>query len=195
MTRNYFTERGIVHTLLTAGLLAAGLMAGAAQAGLPPPTPAAQQAAAAKKAADAAQAAKDKESLAASMDAVTARWRSRAAQQGWKTHPAVAIAAAPAPAAAAGAAPAAGAAGTAPAAGPGSATGAASGAGGTSTGAAPTGQPAGQLTQAAASLPIRSEKLGTAPPSADVKKAPTQAQPRNATPTVQKGVPTDVSKK
>jgi hypothetical protein len=168
--------------------MAAVLSAGPVQAALPQPTPAAQQAAAAKKAADAAQAAKDKESLAASMDAVTAHWRSRAAQQGWKTHPAVAIAAAPAPAAAAGASPAAG---PAPAAG----TGSASGASGSSTGAAPTGQPAGQLTQAAAALPIRSEKLGTAPPSADVKKAPTQAQPKNAPPTVQKGTPKDVSKK
>jgi hypothetical protein len=168
--------------MLAAGLMAAVLSAGPVQAALPQPTSAAQQAAAAKKAADAAQAAKDKESLAASMDAVTAHWRSRAAQQGWKTHPAVAIAAAPAPAAAAGAAPAAG-------------TGSASGASGSSTGAAPTGQPAGQLTQAAAALPIRSEKLGTAPPSADVKKAPTQAQPKNAPPTVQKGTPKDVSKK
>jgi hypothetical protein len=42
---------------------------------------------------------------------------------------------------------------------------------------------------------IKSEKLGTAPPSEDVKKAPTRAQPRSMEPTVQKGTPTDVSKK
>jgi colicin import membrane protein len=104
------------------------------------------------------------------MDAVSAHWRSRAAQQGWKTHPAVAIAAAPG-------------------------AGSGSGLSGPITGAGPAGQPAGQLTQTGASLPIRSEKLGTAPPSADVKKAPTQAQPKNAPPTVQKDTPKDVSKK
>jgi colicin import membrane protein len=142
----------------TATLLGAGLAAGAAQAALPKPTPAQEQAAADKKAKADAQAAKDKESLTASMDAVASHWRSRAGQQGWKTHPPVAIAAA-APAATA-----------API-----------------TGAAPAGQPAGQLTPTGAAAPIKSEKLGTAAPSADVKKAPTQAQPRNAKPTVDKG--------
>jgi hypothetical protein len=149
-----------------------GLLAGGAQAALPKPTPAAQQAAAAKKAQADAQAAKDKESLMASMDAVSARWRSHASQQGWKTHAPVAIAAAPAPAAAGGAS-------SAPI-----------------TGAGPAGQPAGQLTAAGAALPIKSEKFGTAPPSEDVKKGPTVAEPKNAKPTVRKGsTPEDVSKK
>jgi colicin import membrane protein len=155
----------ITHTTITALLLATGMLAGGAQAALPKPapTPAQQEAAAAKKAKTDAQAAKDKESLSASMDAVASRWRSRAAQQGWKTHPPVAIAAA-APAAAGGSA--------API-----------------TGTAPAGQPAGQLTAAGAAAPIRSEKLGTAAPSGDVKQRPTQTEPRNAPPTVQKGTP------
>jgi hypothetical protein len=33
-------------------------------------------------------------------------------------------------------------------------------------------------------VPIRSEKLGTAAPSEDVKKTPTKAEPRDAPPTV-----------
>jgi len=144
---------------LTAALLAAALAAGPAQAALPKPTTAQQEAAAAKKAQADAQAAKDKQSLSASMDAVASHWRSRAAQQGWKTHPPVAIAAA------------------------------APGLAAPITGAGPAGQPAGQLTPAGAAAPIRSEKLGTAPPSEDVKKGPTQTQPRNAKPTVDKGTP------
>jgi hypothetical protein len=163
------------HPAIKAALLIAGLLlASAAWAALPPPTPAQQQAAAEKKAKADAQAAKDKESLAGAMDAVTARWRSHAAQQGWKTHPAVAIAAA---APAAGAAPVT-------AAGPASPP--------------PPGSPgAGNTTaagQASVNPAIKSEKLGTAPPSEDVKKAPTQAQPRDAKPTVDKGTP-DVKNK
>jgi colicin import membrane protein len=42
---------------------------------------------------------------------------------------------------------------------------------------APTGQPQGTLTAPSAQMPIRSEKLGTAPPSGDVKTA-TKPQPR-----------------
>lgn len=78
---------------LSAALLGA-LLGATAQAALPAPTPAQQQAAATKKAAADAQAAKDKESLAASMDAVSARWRANAAAQGKKVNPPVAIAAA-----------------------------------------------------------------------------------------------------
>lgn len=143
-------------------LAAAGLAlaAQAVHAALPPPTPAQQQAAAAKKAKDDAQAAQDKQDLTASMDAVSAHYRAHAAAQGWKTHPPIAIAAA-APAAV-----------NQP-----------------NTGAAPAGQPAGQLTQAGASLPIRSEKLGTAPPSADVKPRPTPAVPQGAPPAVVKDTP------
>lgn len=134
--------------------IALALAAAAAHATLPPPTPAQQEAAAAKKAAADAQAAKDKALLAASMDAISARWRSRASAQGWKTHAPVAIAAA-APAQA----------------------------------AAPAGQPEGKLTPAGAAAPIKSEKLGTAPPSADVKAGPTKAEPAGTKPTVQKGTP------
>ena len=147
-------------------MLALVLSAATAHAALPPPTPAQQEAAAAKKAAADAQAAKDKALLAASMDAVTARWRSRAGTQGWKTHaPAAIAAAAPAAPAATGA--------SAQAAAP----------------AAPAGQPEGKLTPAGAAAPIKSEKLGTAPPSTDVKAGPTKAEPRGTPPTVQKGTP------
>ena len=140
--------------------LALALSAATAHAALPPPTPAQQEAAAAKKAAADAQAAKDKASLAASMDAIAARWRGRAAAQGWKTHAPVAIAAA-APAAI----------------------------GGPAQVAAPAGQPEGKLTPAGAAAPIKSEKHGTAPPSTDVKAGQTKAVPAGPPPTVQKGTP------
>jgi hypothetical protein len=173
------------HPAIKAALLIAGLLlASVAWAGLPPPTPAQQQAAAEKKAKADAQAAKDKESLAASMDAVTARWRTRAAKEGWQTHPPVAVvAAAPAAAPVAGAAPAAG---SAPvtAAGPASPPPAGSLGAGNTTAAA----------QASSNPPIKSEKLGTAPPSEDVKKVQTRAQPPSAKPTVDKGTP-DVKNK
>jgi hypothetical protein len=167
------------HPALKAALLIAGLLlASAAWAALPPPTPAQQQAAAEKKAKADAQAAKDKLSLAASMDAATTRWRTRAGQEGWKAHPAVAVvAAAPAAAPAAGAAPvtAAGTASPPPAGSPGAGTTTAAG-------------------QASINPAIKSEKLGTAPPSEDIKKAPTRAQPESAKPTVDKGTP-DVKNK
>ena len=122
--------------------LALCALAGSASATLPPPTPAQAQAAAAKKAAAAEQAAKEKQELLASEDAIVARWRSRASSQGWHTNPAVPVAA-PAEAS------------SKPA-----------------TGNAPAGQPGGKQSATAASLPIRSEKAGTAPPSKDVKKKP-----------------------
>jgi hypothetical protein len=130
--------------LFTAWLLTAGL----AQATLPPPTPQQAAAAAQKKAQADAQAQQDKEKLAQSMDSVAARYRARAAKEGWTTHPPVAVTA---PAAAL-AAPA--------------------------TAQPPAGVPA--------TGPVRSEKLGTAPASADVKARPTQAMPRGAEPTVNK---------
>lgn len=185
----------------------------------PAPTPAQQQAAAAKKAAADADAAKAKEQLAASMDAVSARWRSRAASQGWKTHAPVAIAAAPAAGATAAGVPAPGP----------SATGAPPGTG--LSGAVPqavqttgvavtgkpmpgvaprvtgvsantiTGTPAGNAAASpgggaaprspqalqSANVPIKSEKLGTASPSPDVKNRPTQSMPKGASPAVDKG--------
>jgi hypothetical protein len=42
---------------------------------------------------------------------------------------------------------------------------------------------------AATAAPIKSEKLGTAPPSTDVKAGPTKAEPAGTPPTVQKGTP------
>lgn len=130
-----FTHKAIAALALCA-------LAGSASATLPPPTPAQAQAAAAKKAAAAEQAAKEKQELLASEDAITARWRSRAAAQGWHTNAAVPVAA---PAAALGT---------------------------PASGNAPAGQPGGKQSATAASLPIRSEKQGTAPPSKDVKKKP-----------------------
>jgi len=122
------------------------------------------------------------------MDAVSARWRGRAAQQGWKMHAPVAIAAA-APAAPAAAVPAAG----APAAAAGA--GAAPSSGGIVTTAGAGGQQAGQLPASPANPIVKSEKFGTAPPSEDQKAGPTKAEPRSASPTVQKGSPEGVSKK
>lgn len=64
---------------------------------LPKPTPQQAQEAAAKKAKAAIVAEKDKQLLIASMDALSARWRGRAASEGWQVHAPVAVAA-PAPA-------------------------------------------------------------------------------------------------
>jgi hypothetical protein len=139
-------ERMLMHLaekLLHIGV--AALMAsasGIAIAKLPPPTPAQAQAAAEKKAQADAQAEKEKQELAASMDAIAARWRARAAANGWPAHPptkvAVPVKALGAPAAQ----------------------------------SSPSGQPGGRRGSAAIEAPIRSEKAGTAPPSEDVKKAP-----------------------
>ena len=159
--------------MLAAALLAAASASLPAWAALPAPTPAQQQAADAKKAQAAAQAAKDKESLAASMESISSRWRGRAAQQGWKTHPPVAIAAA--------------------ASGPVAPAGAS--AGGIVTPAGAGGQQAGQLPASPANPIVKSEKWGTAPPSEDQKAGPTKAVPHGADPTVQKGSPENVSKK
>lgn len=177
--------------------LAWGAMATAA---LPPPSPAQAKEAAAKKAAADAKAAKEKEQLAASMDALSTRWRQRALDEGWKIKPPVTVPTATgAPVnLAAGAAPttnnvAAGIiVGTprfnttppdagAPAAPP---VNAARG----SAGAAPATGAAPHSPQAlnSANVPVKSEKLGTARPSEDVKKGPTRAEPKNAPPTVNK---------
>jgi len=188
-----------------------------AWAALPAPTPAAQQAAAVKKAAADAEAAKQKELLAASMESLSARWRSNAGAKGWTTHPPVAIAAAPAAGA-----PAAGAPGTAATAGtagvplPGAVPAAVQTTGVATTGTpmpgvAPsatgvsantlTGTPAGNAAASpgngaaprspqalqSANVPIKSEKLGTATPSTDVKKVQTQSVPKGASPAVDKG--------
>jgi hypothetical protein len=143
---------------ITCSVLAlAALLAATAQAALPAPTAAQQQAAAVKKAKDDAQAAQDKAALAAAMDAVAGRWRARAASQGWATRPAVAVAA-----------------------------GASAALPTPATGNAPSGQPEGKLSAQGAALPIRSEKLGTAPPSTDVKQGQTPAQPRGAPPALVK---------
>lgn len=215
--RTLTTLRSTIAAMLLLG------SAGTVLAALPvvAPTPAQQEAAAAKKAEAAAQAALAKEKLEASMDALSNRWRSRAASKGWTAHAPVAIAAAPAPAA--GAPGATGTPGTrgAAAAAPGVPLSGAVPAAVQTTGVATTGipmpgvaprvtgvsantitgTPAGKAAASpgdgaaprspearqAANDPIKSEKLGTATPSADVKKAPTQSVRKGASPAVDKG--------
>jgi hypothetical protein len=176
------------HTILTCVLVAGMGLAGAARAALPPPSPAQAQAAAAKKADADAKAAQEKERLAASMDRVSAHWRQRAASEGYKIVPPPAGAAAPVPLAAASdvTPPEAGVPAAAPAnAAPGTA------AASPATGAAPRSVHA--LRSAA--VPVKSEKLGTARPSEDVKRGPTPTLPPGAAPTVnKKGVPNDAPK-
>ncbi|WP_334187942.1 hypothetical protein [Noviherbaspirillum sp.] len=89
----------------TSGAAMGGTTSGAAATQVaPPPGGAApnvpaqtadQQAAAVKKQQAAAQAEKEKQDLAASMDKVAERWRSRATANGWETHPPTAVAAVP----------------------------------------------------------------------------------------------------
>lgn len=198
-------------------MLLALATAGSAWAALPAPTPAAQQAAAVKKAAADAEAAKQKTLLAESMDKLSTRWRSNAGAKGWTTHPPVAIAAAPAPGAPAAGAPAPGtAAATVGMPLPGAVPAAVQTTGVATTGTpmpgvAPrttgvsantlTGTPAGNAAASpgngaaprspqaleSANVPIKSEKLGTATPSIDVKKVQTQPVPQGASPAVDKG--------
>jgi len=178
-------------------LLVSAMLVQGAWAALPKPqlTPQQEQAAAAKKAEADAKAAKEKEQLAASMDALSARWRSQAPAKGWKINPPTAIAQAPAPgiqppqtlppaSGAPGVAssgvtpPQAGVAAPAPA-------GAAPG-----TSAAAPGHGAAPLSPQAlqsANVPVKSEKLGTAAPSKDVKTRPTQSVPKGASPAVDRG--------
>lgn len=166
---------------------AAGMgLAGAAFAALPPPSPAQAQAAAAKKAEADAKAAQEKERLEASMENISRRWRQRAASEGYKIVPPAALASAtPVPSVAASdvTPPEAGIPAPAPAnAAPDTAAAA------PATGAAPRSEQALR----SAMVPIKSEKLGTARPSEDVKRGPTQSLPRAAAPTVnKKGVPDD----
>ncbi|MEN3366796.1 MAG: hypothetical protein V7606_4070 [Burkholderiales bacterium] len=112
-----------------------------AAATLAPPTPEAQQAAAAKKAQADAQAEKEKQELAVSMDAVAARWRERAKENGWPVH-------SPTP------------------------VSAKQGLDAAAMQSSQSGQPGGKLGSVARETPVRSEKSGTAEPSADVKKNP-----------------------
>lgn len=167
--------------------LAGGLvLAGTSWAALPPPSPAQAQAAAAKKAEADAKAAKDKEALAASMDEISGQWRRRAAQEGWTIKPPPAVsgptgiaASDPTPASAGVPSPAP-----------------AGGAPGTS-GAAPAtaAAPLGARALHAANVPVKSEKLGTARPSEDVKQGPTRAEPAGTPPTVnKKNVPANAPK-
>lgn len=161
-------------------------LAGAAWAALPPPSPAQAQEAAAKKAQADAKAAKDKEALAASMDEISGHWRQRAAHEGWTIKPPPPVAGptgvaasdpTPASAGVPSPAPAGGAPGTAGAS--------------PATAAAPLGARALH----AANVPVKSEKLGTARPSEDVKQGPTRAEPAGTPPTVnKKGVPSDAPK-
>jgi hypothetical protein len=215
--------RSILRTLILAGVASSGM----ALAALPAPSPAAQQAAAAKKATADAAAEQAKLKLAASQDAISSRWRSRASSQGWTVRPPVAIAAAPAAGAAPGAAPGAvpgtpGSPGTqganagpvVPASGAVKAAVQTTGVAITGTpmpGVSPrvtgvsantiTGTPAGNAAASpgggaaprspqamqSANVPIKSEKLGTAAPSLDVKKEPTRSVKAGASPAVDRG--------
>jgi hypothetical protein len=161
-----------------------------ALAALPPPSPAQAQAAAAKKAQADAEAEQEKARLAATIDRVSTRWNQRAASEGYKIVPPTALAAsAPiAPVAASDVTPPE--AGI-PAAAPQNA------APGTKAAAPATGAaPRSVHALRSAEVPIKSEKLGTARPSEDVKRAPTPSLPRGAAPTVnKKGVPDDAGKK
>lgn len=169
-----------------AGLVASG---SAAWAALPKPalTQAQQEAAAAKKAEADAKAARDKELLAASIDSVSARWRAQAPAKGWRINPPVAIVAAPAaPAAAAPAAGAVPAGVTPPSAGM-PAAAPANAAPGTAAAAPATGAaPLSRQALNAANVPVKSEKLGTAAPSEDVKRSQTKAVPKGVGPAVEK---------
>jgi hypothetical protein len=121
------------------------ILSGSAVAALPPPTPEQERAAAAKKAEADAQAEKEKRELAASMDAVAARWREQAKANGWPVNPPTPVAtkqALDAPA----------------------------------TQSSASAQPGGKLGSAAKEAPRRSEKSGTVPPSADIKKKPDDAK-------------------
>lgn len=117
-----------------------------AMSALPPPTPEQAEAAAAKKAQADAEAEKQKRELAASMEKISDRWRSKAVANGWQTHPPTPVAAPvkalDAPAKQSG----------------------------------PSGQPGGKMGSAVDDAPKRSEKAGTALPSEDVKKAPADKQ-------------------
>ncbi|MCD2518516.1 hypothetical protein LQ564_19620 [Massilia sp. G4R7] len=208
----------MIKRLTSACALAALLACPQSWAALAKPvlTPAQQQAAADKKAADDAKAARDKENLAASMDAVAARWRAQAPAKGWKIQPPVQVAAA-APAAgrapnmvlgtqgtaaggtqaaaggtAPGAARAAAAAGAVPAGVTPPAAGMpaappANAAPGTAAAAPATGAaPLSRQALNAANVPVKSEKHGTAAPSEDVKRGPTRAVPKGVGPAVEK---------
>lgn len=134
------TSRRIKGVTLAVAFALAGL-SGGAMAALAKPTEAEAKAAAEKKAKADARSQLEKKELAASMQAVADRWRTRASEKGWTMHPPVPVDAVA----------------------------------GISAEAAmnrPSGQPGGQLGEAAANAEIRSEKRGTAPASEDVKVVP-----------------------
>ncbi|UVW27393.1 hypothetical protein [Massilia sp. H6] len=188
---------------------------GAAVAGLPKPvlTPEQQQAAAAKQAVADAKLARDKEALTAAMDRISNRWQAQAKDKGWRINPPITITAhVPVAAGAAVGAPAASA--PAPAAGlavnlPGTArsgvTPPAAGmpaaapstaAPGTAAAAPATGAaPLSRQALNAANVPIKSEKLGTAAPSHDVKTQQTGSVPKGVGPAVEyKATPSTANK-
>lgn len=210
--------------IILAGMLACSTAALAALP-KPVLTPAQQEAAAVKKAEADAKAAKDKAALTTTMDTLSTRWRSQAPSKGWRVNPPVAIvAAAPAavPGTAPGAAPgapvgvavnmpgpntaAAGAAAGAAARVPAGVTPPAAGmpaaapstaAPGTAAAVPATGAaPLSRQALNAANVPVKSEKLGTARPSEDVKTRQTQAVPKGVGPAVEnKSTPTTANKK
>jgi len=180
-----------------AALLLSAMLCAHASAALPKPqlSPEQAQAAAAKKAEADAKAAKEKEQLAASMDAISTRWRAQAPAKGWKINPPTAIAQAPAPGIQppqtlppASGAPGVASSGVTP---PNAGVVAAAPAGAApGTSAAAPGRGAAPLSPQAlqsANVPVKSEKLGTAAPSKDVKTRPTLSVPKGASPAVDRG--------
>lgn len=167
------------------------------------PTPAQQEAAAKKAAAD-AKAAKEKEQLTAAMDRLAERWRSQAAEKGWRIQPPPPVTGLPPAVAAANVRPGAvrdaAEAGLVP---PGvtppdagmPAPAPKNAAGGSATAPATGAAPRSPQALSAAKVPIKSEKLGTAPPSGDVKTQATPTLPRGTNPAVQKAHSPDTANK
>ena len=207
-----FSLRKSGSAMVLAGLFACSA---AAVAGLPKPvlSPAQQQAAAAKKAEADAKLARDKEALTASMDAISARWRAQAPAKGWRINPPITIVAAPATAGAAagsaaavsvnlpgtatpGAAASVSAAGVTPPAAGMPAAAPSTAAPGPAAAAPATGAaPLSRQALNAANMPIKSEKLGTAAPSRDVKTQQTRSVPKGVGPAVEhKSTPSTANK-
>lgn len=117
-----------------ASIAAISVTPSTAAAKLRDPTPEEARVAAEKKAQADAQAAKDKQALTASMDALSERWRAKAAANGWAVNPPIPIAS---PTAAV----------SAPATQSGS-----------------SGQPGGKIGEAGQAAPVTSEKAGNVTP-------------------------------
>jgi len=152
--------------------------AGNAPPATAPLTPA--QAAAAKKAEADARAAKEKEALNAGMERIAVYWRQRAAQEDWRIKPPP---------------PVTGPTGIAASDPPSPSARLPAGAGSAAAAPATAAAPLSARALHAANVPVKSEKLGTARPSEDVKAGPTRSEPAGTPPTVNRpGVPDNAPK-